>query len=123
MRCFGLLKKNKFFGFNDGFVKIYSYVVSSNSFNAISNASGSLSDLAFVGGFWFKILSNRLEDLEFANGMGFSLSLKIRIPFNSLVSIKHKAFINGVMYDISYIDFDKSNKCMYLFLEEVRGFA
>lgn len=103
--------------YKDGVVSIYEEIERKTDFAAKRNAS-SLDDLVFIVKLDFAESSKRIQDLEFAEQNGFSLSYKIKTRHVPNVKVKHKAVINGYLYDISYID--KAADELYLYLEEVR---
>lgn len=103
--------------YNDGIVRIYREKERKTDFNAKRNVSA-LEDMDFVVKLAFDECSKRTQDLEFAEQSGFSLSLKIRTRYVKSVQVKHKAVINGYLYEISYID--KAEQELYLYLEGVR---
>ena len=63
--------------------------------------------------------SKREQDLEFAEQMGFALSLKIKTRYFKAVDNMCKAVIDGYLYDVSYVD--KTRTEMWLYLEGVRS--
>ena len=66
----------------------------------------------------FEQAAKRQQDIEFAEQMGFSLSMKIKTRFIGGVSSKLKAVIDNYLYDISYVD--DNRKEMWLYLQGVR---
>lgn len=104
--------------YNDGVVAIYKEKERKTDFSAKRNVS-SLEDMDFVVKLAFDECSKRTQDLEFAEQSGFSLSLKVRTRYVPTVQTKHKAVINGYLYEISYLD--KAEQELYLYLEGVRS--
>ena len=103
--------------YNDGIVGIYAEKERKTDFNAKRNVT-KLEDMDFVVGLAFQECSKRTQDLEFAEQSGFSLSYKVKTHYRPNVQVKHKAVINGYLYEVSYID--KAGAEMYLYLEGVR---
>lgn len=103
--------------YNDGVVSIYRELERKTDFAARQNPTG-LDDMEFVVKLAFDECSKRTQDLEFAEQAGFSLSLKVKTRYVPAVQTKHKAVVNGYLYDISYID--KAEQELYIYMEEVR---
>ena len=112
--------KTKFNKYNDGVVSVYREKERKTDFNANMNVS-TLEDMEFVAKFDFEEASRREQDIEFAEQMGFSLSLKIRTRLFDKVDNKCKAVINGYLYDISYVD--KNRQEMWLYMEGIKNIA
>lgn len=111
------MNKTRFSRYNDGVVSIYREKEKRSNFAAKENVSV-LDDLVFVAKLDYEESSKREQDVDFAQQMGFSLSLKIRTRYLPSVDSKCKAVIDGCLYDVSYID--KSRTEMWLFMEEIR---
>lgn len=111
------MTKPKFSRYNDGVVSIYREREKRSNFAAKENVSV-LADMDFIVKLDFEESSKREQDLEFANQNGFSLSLKIRTRFAPVVDNKCKAVINGYLYDVSYVD--KNRTEMWLYMEGVK---
>lgn len=111
------MKKTKFIRFNDGVASLYREKEKRSNFAAKENVR-LLDDLIFICKLDYEQLSVRQEDIEFAEQNDFSLSLKVRTRYVKSIKSKYKAVIDGVLYDISYID--KTRTEMYLYLEAVR---
>lgn len=79
----------------------------------------SIGDLANVHRFFFEELSKRERDYLTISALGHSLSMKIKIPFNTLVKSKQYAIIGKDLFTILYIDHDKCCENLYLYLESV----
>ena len=110
-------QRNKFSTYNDGVVLIYREKDRKTDFNAKRNVS-TLDDMDFIVKLDYEEMSKREQDLEFAEQMGFSLSMKIKTRFVKAVDSKCKAVIDGYLYDISHHDKDKTN--LYLYMEQIR---
>lgn len=111
------MSKTKFSKYNDGVVSIYREKRRQTDFNAKKNVSA-LDDMDFVVKLAFEESSRREQDIDFAEQMGFSLTLKVRTRYFDKVDNKCKAVINGYLYDVSYVD--KTRTEMWLYLEGVR---
>lgn len=104
--------------YNDGVISIYREKPRRTDFAAKQNVSA-LDDMDFVTKLDFEESSRREQDVDFAEQMGFSLSLKVRTRYLKTVDNKCKAVINNYLYDVSYVD--KSRTEMWLYLEGVRS--
>lgn len=111
------MNKNKFSRYNDGVVRIYREKSRSTNFSAKINVS-SLDDMEFVAKLDFEETAKREQDLQFAQQNDFTLSLKIKTRYVKTVDNKCKAVVDGYLYDVSYIDSNRTE--MWLFLEQVR---
>lgn len=103
--------------YNDGVIYVYREKDRKTDFNAKKNVS-TIEDMDFVVRLAYEQVSKRQQDLEFAEKMGFSLSLKVKTRFVPGVDNHCKAVINGYLYDVSYLDFTKEE--MWFYLEGVR---
>lgn len=110
--------KNKFSRYNDGVVLIYRPKEKKTDFNAKRNVS-TLDDMDFICKLAFEEMSKREQDLEFAEQMGFSLSMKVKTRYVGAIDTKCKAVIDGYLYDISHLDPDKKTE-LYLYMEQIR---
>ena len=111
------MQKVKFAKYNDGVARIYREKKRSNDFNAKQNVSV-LDDMDFIAKLDFEQSAKREEDQTFAEQSGFTLSLKIRTRLVNAIDNKCKAIIDGYLYDVSYID--KNRTEMWLYLEQIR---
>lgn len=107
----------KFSKYNDGVISIYREKPRRTDFAAKQNVSA-LDDMEFVTKLDFEEAARREQDVDFAEQMGFSLSLKVRTRYLKTVDNKCKAVINNYLYDVSYVD--KSRTEMWLYLEGVK---
>lgn len=112
------MNKSKLDTYNDGVVYLYREKAKKTDFGAKQNVS-TLDDMDFIVKLCFEETSKRQQDIEFAEQMDFSLSMKIKTPYFKGIESKFKAVINNYLYDIAYIDNDKKN--MWLYLEGIRG--
>lgn len=113
-------KRSEFARYNDGVVHLYRETERRSNFGAKLNATA-LDDLQFIAKLSYAEQSKRQQDIEFANQQGFSLELKIRTRFIKGVDNKCKAVIDGVLYDVSYVDATKTE--LYLYMQEVGKLA
>lgn len=111
------MQNKKFSKYNDGVVFIYRDKERMTDFNARRNAT-TLDDMEYIGKLDYEEMSKREQDLDFAEKMDFSLSMKIKTRFVRAVDNKCKAVIDGYLYDISYID--KSKTEQFLYMEQIR---
>lgn len=112
------MSKTKFPRYNDGVVSIYREKKNRTDFSAKRNVSA-LDNMDFIGKLAFEESSRREQDIEFAEQLGFSLSLKVRTRYIADVDNKCKAVINSYLYDVSYVD--KNRTEMWLYLEGVKS--
>lgn len=106
--------------FNDGVVQVYREEDRKTDFGAKRNVR-SLDNMTFVVKLDYAEQSRRQQDMEFAEQMGFSLSLKIKTRYLADIDNKCKCVIGNILYDISYLD--KTRTEMYFYLQEVRQLA
>lgn len=111
------MKNDKLKRYNDGVIFIYREKERKTDFNAKKNVSA-MSDMDLIVKLDFGESSRREEDNEFAQQMGFSLSLKVRTRFFKNVDNKCKAVVDGYLYDVKYVDKNRSE--MWLYLEGIR---
>ncbi len=111
------MSKPKFSRYNDGVISIYREKPRRTDFAAKQNVSA-YDDLDFVVKLAFEESSRREQDIDFAEQMGFALTLKVRTRYFDGVDNKCKAVINNYLYDVSYVD--KTRTEMWLYLEGVR---
>lgn len=105
--------------YNDGVLEIYNSKSKKNSFSGKINEK-SINDLDFIMSSYFKEESKRQQDFSFANSLGRTLNLKIKVPYTDDIKSNYKVVYNNILYDIIYIDFSKDKKELYIYLEEVR---
>lgn len=113
------MKKVKINNYIDGFARVYQEEIIRTDFGAKQNPK-SIDNLNLVVKLAYTECTKRQQDLEFAESLSKSLSLKIKTRLYELKS-DYKIVINNVLYDIIYLDYDKKNKEVYLYLEEVRS--
>jgi len=111
------MQKPDFSRYNDGVVHIYREKERRTDFNAKQNVS-TLDNMDYIMKLAYEESAKRVQDLDFAEQNGFSLTLKIRTRYVKSVDNKCKAVIDGYLYDVSYVD--KTRTEMWLFLEGVK---
>lgn len=112
------MANKKIINFNDGYIQVYTELVTKTNFGAKTNARG-LDNLEFVVKLAYTECSKRLQDLEFAEANSRSLSLKVKTRLYP-ISNEAKIVLNDTLYDVITVDTDRPNRVMYLYLEEVR---
>lgn len=105
---------------NDGIVRIYKKINKKTDFNARNNVQ-SYDDMEQIVKLNYQQMSKRNQDIEFAEKMSFNLSMKIRTRKFKNLNSKQYAVIDRFLYEIKYIDEDKTSS--YLYLEGVRELA
>lgn len=111
------MSETKFSRYNDGMISIYREKPRRTDFAAKQNVSA-LDDMDFIVKLAYEESSRREQDIDFAQQMGFALTLKVRTRCFIGVDNKCKAVINGYLYDVSYVD--KTRTEMWLYLEGVK---
>lgn len=108
-----MLKKRKLPTYNDGVVSIFREKQKGASFGARMNPE-SLDDLDFVVKLGFTAQSMREQDFVAAEQRGINVSTKIKTHLAPGVDAGCKALINGLIYDVSYIDPTRTELFLYL---------
>ncbi|MDD6216820.1 MAG: hypothetical protein PUB28_08780 [Roseburia sp.] len=116
------MQKMKQLVLNDGYIDCYEVKEMKSDFNAPQNAK-KLSDMTHIVSLAYEEMSNRDQDLEFAETIGRQLSLKLKTHLYEAVNKMHKVVLNGSLYDIIKLDHSKKDNVMYFYLEEVRKIA
>lgn len=111
------MQKNKFSRYNDGVISLYREKPKTNSFSAKQNVS-TMDDMTFIAKLDFEESAKREQDIDFAEQQGFSLTMKVKTRFVKSIDKRCKAIIDGYLYDVSYID--KNRTEMWLYLEGIR---
>lgn len=111
------MNKTKFSRFNDGVIAVYREKENKSNFSAKENVR-ILDDMDFVAKLDFEECSKREQDLEYAEQMGFSLTLKVKTRLLKTVDNGCKAVIDGYLYDI--YDVDKTRTEMYIYMQGVK---
>ena len=106
-------------GLNDGYIGIYTPDREKTDFNAEISPKG-INNMTYVMDMAYKGEYKRDQDYEFAEASGHSLSLKVRTLLYEKISKEHKVILNGTLYNILKIDYARSDRVMYLYLEEER---
>lgn len=107
--------------YNDGIIRVYKEKdnLEATNFNEKKNTR-TLKDMEHIITLAFKEMSKRQQDFEFANTLGHSLSMKVKTRLVDNVKNSHKIAYEGSIYDIIYLDDDRKNKELYIYMEEVR---
>lgn len=107
--------------YNNGIIEVYKEKknLATTNFNEKKNTK-TLDDMELVISLAFKEMSKRQQDFEFANTLGHSLTMKVKTRLVDDVKNSHKVIYAGSIYDIIYLDADKINKELYIYMEEVR---
>ena len=105
--------------YNDGYIRAYKEKNKESDFGARKNIK-TFDDLEFIVKLAYKECSKRQQDLEFAEANSRTLTLKVKTRLYDKAKNNHKVVINHTLYDIIYIDYDRANREMYLYLEQVR---
>ncbi len=108
--------------YNDGVCFFANEKTEATDFNARRNGKDK-TDYEIVIRLMFAEQSKREQDLEFAENLGRSLSLKIKTPLVQDVNSNQKIIIDNTVYDIINLDVDRKNREIYFYLEEVRNLA
>lgn len=116
------MKQKKTQGLNNGYIGIYLPNDKKTDFNAEIKPKN-LGDMDYVVDLAYAEEYKRDQDYEFAESIGHSLSLKVRTLLYEELSKEHKVVENGILYNILKIDYAKSERVMYLYLEEERKIA
>lgn len=111
--------KKKIRTYNDGFIHIYNEKPIRTDFGAKRNTKNK-DTLEFVVKLAYNECSKRQEDIDFAEGRDKTLNLKVRTRLLDTLNTEQKVIIDGVLYDIINIDYDRSNREMYFYLEKVK---
>ena len=111
--------KAKIRTYTDGIIRFYRVSSQNNSFGAHINVSN-IDDLELLEKLPYNEKSKRIQDLEFAEQNGFSLTIKVSTPFRPEIDNKCKAVINNYLYDVKYVDTDRGKKEIYAYLEGVK---
>ena len=112
--------KKRFKTYNDGYLTVCRLKAKESSFGAFSNPKKQ-SDLIHVCRLAYEEMSRRDSDMEFAESDNHKLSMKVRTPYLDRVHEKHNVVIGNMLYSIFKLDYDRSKREMYLYLEEVRN--
>ena len=115
-----IMGKNKIPTYLDGFINVYKPNENKTNFGAKKNVR-SLSEMEYLYKLAYSQSYKRVQDLDFAESIGRDLSLKIKVRLVNGVTNDCKVVINNILYDIIYIDEDRVNRELYIYLEEVRN--
>lgn len=109
----------RFPAFTDGVLRVCEETKAPSSFNAARNPRD-VEELRVLVKLPYKIMSCREQDMEFAEAMGRSLSLKVQTTNCAIVQTPHSVLVGKTLYSIIRLDRDMDKKTMFLYLEEVR---
>ena len=112
------MRKNKIPTYLDGFIEIYRPLEVKNTFGAKENIR-SLSSMSFLYKLAYTQTYKRAQDMDFVESIGRDLTLKVKVRMVSGIKNSDKVLLNDVLYDIVYVDEDRINKELYLYLEEM----
>ena len=113
------MKKNKIPMYLDGFINVYKPNENKTNFGAKKNVRN-LSEMEHLYKLAYSQSYKRGQDLDFAESMGRDLSLKIKVRLVNGITNDCKVVTNNILYDIIYIDEDRANQELYIYLEGVR---
>lgn len=105
----------------DGFLTVYRPDTSNKSHFGAKKNIVSIDEMELIYKLAYAQSYKRLEDLEFAESNGRSLTLKVKVRLINGIRNSDKVVIDNVLYDIMYLDEDRTNRELYLYLEEVRS--
>lgn len=88
-------------------------------FGAVKNAR-TMDDLIRILKLAYEEKTKRDADIQFAESIGRSLSLKVKTRLQEEVDSTKKITVGDKLYSIINIDHDREAKEMYLYLEEER---
>ena len=109
----------KFSNYNDGVLFICAPETDHNDFNAVKNPTRE-TDLDKLWKLDYAEMSRREQDLQFAEGQGRTLTLKVKTRLLDPVNKLHQVLVGDMLYSIINADKDRQRQEMYLYLEEVR---
>ena len=111
--------KSKFSKYIDGVLKICKQNEQKTDFAAVQNIT-STNNLDVISKMAFGEMSKRVQDIEFAESQGHSLSMKVRVPLVDFISNSNVVLIGNTLYDIYKLDISREKQEIYLYLEEAR---
>lgn len=116
-----MMKNKKIPTYLDGFALVYRPKVEENKshFGAKVNIK-KIDEMETLFKLAYSQCSKRLQDMEFVESSGRELTLKIKTRLVQGIKNTDKVVIDGTLYDIIYIDEDRINRELYLYLEENR---
>lgn len=100
--------------FNDGLLE-YGSVTSTKNLKLEKTGS----TYTKKGSLYFKQMDAREGDILLSSNMDFKLDLKVKTHKRNDLSSQDKVRINGVEYDIKYMDKDSNH--LYLYMQKVGG--
>jgi len=111
--------KPRFTPYNNGVMYICQPTEEKSSFAAAKNPTKE-SDFKKLEHLDFEEKSRREQDMDFAEGQGRALSMKVKTRLREWIDKTYPVIISGVLYSTIHIDYDRRRREMYFYLEEVR---
>jgi hypothetical protein len=111
--------KKRFATYTDGVLWVCEQTVGRSDFGAVKNAREG-SDIKQIEKLNYQEMSKRDQDQDFASSQGRTLSMKVRCLLRPWVTKLNIVKIDETLYSIINVDFDRANRVMYMYLEEVR---
>lgn len=108
--------------YNDGYLHIYRQNQAPSDFGAVLNTR-TTNDMEYIIKLAYSERSKREEDIEWAESCDRTLSFKAVCPLADFVKTSYQVVCTGKLYSIINIDYDRKNREMYLYMEEVRDIA
>lgn len=105
--------------YNDGYIRVFKEKIINTDFNAKKNIN-SIENLDLIVKLAYQECSKRQKDMEFAESNNRNLNIKVKTPFFLNIENNYKVTIENTLYDIIYVDSDKKNRVLYIYLEEVK---
>ena len=112
-------QRSRFSTYNDGVRWVCAPEEASSDFGAVKNTTKK-EELKRIQKLDYKEMSKRDKDLDFAEGQGRVLSIKVKCRLWPKVNKLHQILIGKILYSIINLDEDRAGQEMYLYLEEVR---
>lgn len=109
----------RFAMYSSGVLKMCKPAVSTSSFKAVKNIT-SADELSVLYIMPFDELSCRMSDRDFAQSMGHSLDLKVRVRYRPDIDTTLRVLIGSVLYSIYEFDADADRLSLYLYLQRER---
>ena len=105
--------------YNDGVLFICDPPEKCSSFGAVQNAAKA-EDLKKIVKLSYQEMSKRDQDIAFAQSRDRQLSMKVKAVEHKEAGAEKNVLIRNVLYSVIYIDHDRKNHEMYLYLQEER---
>lgn len=114
--------KEKIQKLNDGYIGVYRPKSRKTDFSAKVSAK-TMNDLEYFVDMAYSEQYKREQDFDFAESSGHSLSLKVKTLLYEEITKEYKVILDNVLYNILKIDYAKTERAMYFYLEEERKLA